>query len=420
MKKQFLPSKNSNNSSIPPSQDENRPKRNQSLRGNSHRKTGGQKGHRGSTLEMSTTPDQIKELMPGYCNICGNDLGDTVACLLSKRQVVELPPIKPIIIEYQGYARKCTCGHLQKGEYPPQVTNHIQYGPGVEASVAYLSVYQYVPIKRMAEMFDQVFNLPISQGTITNILQRMGRKSQPIYDAIHSKIAQSKVVGGDETGAKVNGDKYWAWVWQNAFLTFITVSVSRGKQTVRQLFPEGFVNAILCSDRWKTHISTYAKGHQLCLAHLLRDLNYLIELEATSWANSMKTLFQKAIKLKHECSEYEPKDPKALEIENKLDQLLARQLDKRKAPKTIVFQDSMQDYRDYLFTFLYNKGVPPDNNASERAIRNFKVKMKVSGQFKNGHQTFAILRSVADTCIKRNIPVYKAMNLIAQINLAGV
>ena len=80
----------------------------------------------------------------------------------------------------------------------------------------------------------------------------------------------------------------------------------------------------------------------------------------------------------------------------------------------------MADYRDYLFTFLYYKDVPADNNGSERAIRNFKVKMKVSGQFKTGHHTFAKLRSVVDTCIKRNIPVFKAMNLIAQVNLAAV
>jgi len=69
-------------------------------------------------------------------------------------------------------------------------------------------------------------------------------------------------VGGDETGAKVNGNKYWALTWQSPSLTFITVSASRGKQVVQQLFPNGFVNAILCSDRWATHISTHAKGDQ--------------------------------------------------------------------------------------------------------------------------------------------------------------
>lgn len=74
---------------------------------------------------------------------------------------------------------------------------------------------------------------------------------------------------------------------------------------------------------------------------------------------------------------------------------------------------------DYLFTFLYNKDVPPDNNGSERGIRNFKVKMKISGQFKTGHETFAKLRSIIDTCIKKNIPVLQTMNRIAQINIVA-
>jgi len=409
--------KNSRNSSIPPSKDENRPKRNQSLREKSNRKPGGQEGHKGATLTMAEVPDDIKKLIPDYCNCCGSDLRETEAILVSKRQIVELPPIKPIYIEYQSYTRKCTCGHQQTGEYPPYVSNHIQYGSSVEAAVGYYSVYQYLPFKRMSEMFAHVFDLPISQGSIGNMLERLGRKSQTIYDAIHSSIAKSNVVGGDETGLKVNGDKFWAWIWQNAILTFISISASRGKQTVQKLFPAGFVNAILNSDRWKTHITTYAKGHQLCLAHLLRDLNYLIELEETSWAKNLKSLFKQAIKLKKKCSEYQRGSSDALTIETKMDELISEQLNKDKTPKTIVFQNSMHDYRDYLFTFLYNKDVPPDNNGSERGIRNFKVKMKISGQFKTGHETFAKLRSIIDTCIKKNIPVLQTMNRIAQINI---
>ena len=78
----------------------------------------------------------------------------------------------------------------------------------------------------------------------------------------------------------------------------------------------------------------------------------------------------------------------------------------------------MSDYRNYLFPFLYDKDIPPDNNGSERGIRNIKVKMKISGQFKTGYDTFAKLRSVIDTCIKRNIQVLYAMQQIAKFNPA--
>ena len=406
--------KNSNNSSIPPSKDENRPKRNQSLREKSGKKPGGQKGHKGTTLSFIEVPDRIEKIIPDYCNCCGKDLRGIEAKLDSKRQVVELPPITPIYIEYQSYIKTCTCGHKQKGDYPLHITNHIQYGPSVEALVGYLSVYQYLPFKRMTELFSDVFHLPISQGSIGNLLQRMGTKSHVIYDAIQSSIANSKSIGGDETGLKVNGKKYWAWIWQNTMLTFIAISISRGKQTVQKLFPTGFINATLNSDRWKTHIATYARGHQLCLSHLLRDLNYLIELESTQWATDLKNLFKKTLELKRKKPQYDKDDKQVVIIETEMDKLLSTKLNQERTPKTVTFQKSMIDNRDYLFPFLYDNDIPPDNNGSERGIRN--IKMKISGQFKTGHDTFAKLRSVIDTCIKKELSVLHSMQQIAKFN----
>ena len=410
--------KNSSNSSIPPSKDENRSRQNQSLREKSERKSGGQSGHIGTTLKMVEVPDKIEKLIPDYCNVCGNDLREIEARFDSKRQVVELPPINPIYIEYQSFVKTCSCGHHQIGNYPSQITNHIQYGASVEALVAYFSVYQYLPYKRMTELFSGIFNMPISQGSIDNILQRMGRKSLPIYNAIQKAIALSKSVGGDESGLKVLAEKFWAWIWQNISYTFIAISNNRGKQTVQKLFPNGFINAVLNSDRWRTHISTYARGHQLCFTHLLRDLNYLIELESTQWAEKTKTLFKKALELKRLNPQYDIFDPLAIEIETEMDKLLSEQLICKKTPKTVIFQNSMNDYRNYLFPFLYDKDIPPDNNGSERGIRNIKVKMKISGQFKSGQDSFAILRSIIDTCIKKDLPVLATLQQIATFNLA--
>ena len=407
--------KNSSNSSIPPSQDENRPVR-KSLREKSGLKPGGQKGHKGSTLKMTNTPNMTEKLVSEFCQRCGNDLRDVSPDFESKRQVVDLPEIKPIYTEYQCYSRKCTCGHVQIPIYPEHVNNHIQYGASVEAAVGYYSAYQYLPYKRMSELFSHFYNLPISEGTIGNMLERLGQRAQTIYESIQSAIAESKIaVGGDESGARVNGKKFWAWVWQTAKYTFITVSASRGKKVIEHFFPEGFKNAVLVSDRWVSHINTYAKGHQLCMAHLLRELNYLIELESTAWAKSIKTLFKKALELKREKPKYSKDDTRALEVETTLNQLLSNELCEDEKTKSLTFQKSLSNYRDYLFTFLYHEDVPPDNNASERGVRNFKVKLKISGQFKTGHGAFAQIRSVIDTLIKNDINVLHALKLVAQI-----
>ncbi len=407
--------KNSSNSSIPPSKDENRPKRNQSLREKTGRKPGGQKGHPGDTLRMTATPDEIIMLVPEYCNKCGNDLRAIEALLESKRQAIEMPPIRPKYIEYQRFSKQCGCGHKQYGEYPAYMTNHIQYGPSVEAMVGYYSVYQYLPFNRMKQMFSQVFNLPLSEGTLVNIVEKLSKKAQPIYEGIRTFIENSNSVGGDETGIKVNGDKWWGWIWQNIHASYISITPNRASQTINESFPRGFPNAILNSDRWRPHLSTKAQGHQLCIAHLLRDLNYLIELEKTQWAIEMKKLFQVALKLKREKQQYQKDSPPTVKIELETDKLLEETLNKADTPKTLVFKNAMKTHRQSLFRFLYHKEVPPDNNGSERGVRNFKVKQKISGQFKTGQNAYATLRSIIDTSIKRNIPVMQSMKLIAQI-----
>jgi len=412
--------KNSNNSSIPPSKDENRPLR-KSLREKSGRKTGGQQGHFGTTLQMTDNPDKTEMLVSDFCQCCGNDLRNVTQMFISRRQVVDIPVIKPLYTEYQCYSRKCSCGHEQISDYPSHVTNHIQYGSTVEAAVGYYSVYQYLPYKRMSELFLHFYNLPISEGSIGNMLKRLGQRVQPVYDSIQVAVAKSKTaVGGDESGAKVNGKKFWAWIWQTVMLTYITVSESRGKKVIDQLFPGGFANAVLVSDRWRSHISTNAKGHQLCLVHLLRELNYLIELEKTAWATNVKTVFKQAIELKRKLPEYDHNDQRVLKIETNLNKLLTETLQKDKTPHTLVFQNSLKDNREFLFTFLYNKDVPPDNNASERGIRNFKVKLKISGQFKTEHKSFAKIRSVIDSCKKNDVPVIQALNLVAQMPIFAV
>jgi transposase len=72
-------------------------------------------------------------------------------------------------------------------------------------------------------------------------------------------------------------------------------------------------------------------------------------------------------------------------------------------------------HQQSILNFLWYHQLPPDNNGSERAIRNIKVKQKISGQFKSdqGADCFAVLRSVIDTTIKAGQNVLAALRLIA-------
>lgn len=410
--------KTSKNSHISPSHDLSR--KNQSLREKSDKPVGGQVGHKGHTLEMSKSPDEIKELRPDFCNNCGASLSGQPSELISRRQVIDIPPIVPITTEYQNFEVTCSCGHHQKGDYPEGVTNHIQYGPNIQSLVVYHSVYQYLPFYRLQSFFKQVTSVNLSKGTIENILRRTASKAQNTYETLRKVVEVSFYVGSDETGGKLNGSKLWFWVWQNALVTFIVAACSRSKQVIEDTFPQGLPNAILCSDRLAAQLSTWTKGTQICLAHLLRDLNYIIELEKTPWAVEFKALLKEAMALKKLKTHYDKDDELVKAIEIKADKLLAQSFEELNwttdnQHKTITFFNAMLKLRHALFPFLYYPDVPPDNNSSERAIRLIKVKTKISGQFKSLHQEFAVLRSVIDTAVKNGQPVFQAVKAIVNI-----
>ena len=390
--------KDSSNSHKPPSSDIY--SKNRSLRVQSGRKAGGQQGHKGSTLQMRTEVSRTEPLIPIVCTVCEHLLDRSKAVLLERRQVVDVPPIYPEVIEYQAYGIPCTCGHHQVAPFPPGVDNHIQYGPNVAALTVYHNVYQYVPFKRLQHFFTHVCHLPLSIGTLENIVSRMANKARPIWEGYQQALQDASAIGGDETSAKVNGKKQWIWVWQSALITFLAVSTSRGNAIVEKLFPNGFPLATFCSDRWKAQLKTQAQKHQICIAHLLRELIYIIQIENTDWAKKFKELLLKTIKLKQENDAYPQNHELTRQIETQLDELLKEEISDKYADKTRTFKNSMSKYRTAILPFLYDHEVNFDNNASERSIRNVKVKLKVSGQFKSGHEDYCILRSIIDTTIK--------------------
>ncbi len=411
--------KNSSNSSIPPSKDENRPQR-RSLREKTGRKPGGQRGRKGNTLKMVPIPDIIKKHVADYCNCCGSDISEVTAEFAGKRQVIDIPEIKPKVTEHQVFKKTCKCGHQNMADYPHRIKAPVSYGENIESLIGYFHTRQYVPFKRMQEIFNDVLHVPISEGGLHYLLKKLVKKALPAYELIKEKLLEdcTLAIGSDETGVKINGKKHWAWTWQNQKATYISITDNRSIKSIKENFENGFKRNVLVHDCWRSHFNTPALTHQICIAHLLRDLNYLTERYEHPWSKTCKSIFLSAINLKKEMSEVKhyTSNSERTNLENRLDEILKHQLpiDNK---EMISFQNRLIKYRDFLFTFLYHPKVPPDNNASERAIRNIKVKQKISGQFKapSGGHAFAVLRSVTDTIIKNKQNVVKSLKVISNL-----
>jgi len=189
--------KTSKNSHNPPSID--KWGKNQSLRQKSDKPVGGQAGHKGSTLEMTATPDVTEKIYPNYCNKCGRSLEGSSFELVARRQVIDIPPIVPVTTEYQSFGLRCACGHHQCGSFPSGVENHVQYGKNIQSLVIYQSWYQFLPFGRLQDFFQKVCGVCLSKGTIENILRRSAQKARSAYEALKEVVTESPYVGSDET-----------------------------------------------------------------------------------------------------------------------------------------------------------------------------------------------------------------------------
>jgi transposase len=324
--------------------------------------------------------------------------------LIGKRQVIDIPVIKASVAEHRIFQSVCACGHVTSGDYPAGVTAPVQYGNNLIALTAYLSSRQYVPYSRLSELIKSITTISMSQGTVYNLLNKAANMVLPIYEGIKEEIAKSGTIGADETGVKVTMNKFWAWTWQTMLATYITISPSRGFATVLQTFPEGFPHATLVSDAWGAQLKTPAKRHQLCLAHLFRELNYFQELYQIKWVTDMKDVLSRAINLKKSMTsgQYDQPSKERSDLLSEFDQLINQELPD-KYSKIFPLKRRLNKRKQQVFNFLYYPQVPYENNGSERSIRNLKVKQKVSGGFRSyrGAEIFAILRSVVDTIIKK-------------------
>lgn len=411
----------SNTSSTPPSFDIGRSNK-KSLRPSSNLKSGGQPGHKGSNLKMADKADEIIEYRPSFCLSCGEALNGSTGKFVSRKQEIEIPPIVPKYIEHQSYSCSCaSCGYETVSQLPDYLKANIQYGARIQALVGMFSVQQYIPFKRMTQIMSSVFNISLSQGTVNNILKSLTLKAEPAYEYIRKGVEKSAVVGGDETGCKINGGKNgrgWFFVFQTTLLTFISVSLSRGFINIASLFKNGFPMSVYVTDCLSAQLKVKAKLHQICTAHLLRELNNFIDACDCEWSKKMKLLFQKAINLKKELTEndYLYENEGVTMLEKELDLLLKTEPE-NKHKKLRAFKNRLNKNREAIFTFLHHPKVPPDNNGSERAIRNVKVKMKVSGQFKTlyGAHCFAVMRSIIDTTNKNAQNVFNALTNLAKL-----
>jgi len=406
------PPKTPGNSSVPPSAG---PKPNRDER--RRKKRGPKRGHQGLSRRRAA-PDLIVRCRPTVCRGCGAALEATGQRRVRRSQVIELPELRPVVVEAQVYAARCVrCGERTMGEAPAGLESTRTFGPRVEALLGYLHYGHHLSHERLVTVCDSVFGLRISEGAIASALARLAVRAQPEVDAIREAVRASPAINSDETGVRVDGRNWWHWVFQTPAASYHVIVPSRGADIVARFLGEARPE-VWGSDAFPTQFAAPAAQHQLCLSHQIRDLTYAVEADGSAgalWARELRHVFSRALRLHRERGQVTPTTfaNRRVRVERAADRLIfgvpigvgeAWQLQKR-----------YRRHHGKLFVCLHRDDVEPTNNSSERDLRNSVIHNKVTGGYRSrrGAEQGAIFATLLTTARKLRQNAYERLCSIA-------
>jgi transposase len=420
----------SHNSSKPPSTDFFVKKNTnfKSRRKKSDKNPGGQEGHPGTTLEMSTNPDEVIEHPIDCCKECGHSLEDVEAEAYERRQIFDIPPVNLIVTEHRSQIKICPhCGRLNKADFPELVKYPVQYGPNILTSAIYCKNYQFIPYERISEFYKDVMGIKICSATIIRAERECFKNLDKFENVIREKLITSHVIHCDETGMKIKKEGYWLHVASNDKYTCYLVHQKRGSEATdaMEILPK--FKGIAVHDGFKSY-NKYECDHALCNAHLQRELTGIEENYKQQWAKEMNELLTEMKKYTDECKEQiQELDPERIKVlEKRFDVIVTKGIEEnppsqnpqRKgkrgvSPKTKArnLLDRFIEHKEKILRFLRDLRVPFENNQAERDIRMMKLQQKISGTFRTtrGAEAFCRIRAYISTIKKNGLPVLEGI-----------
>lgn len=426
--------KDSRNSSKPPSSDgfkKPAPKSQRRKAGKSH---GGQKGHRGHTLQQIAEPDEVVTHEVSVCHACGYSLDGISSAHDERRQVFDIPPVAMHVTEHQGQVCVCpACRTKNRALFPKQVNAPVQYGLRLKAWIVYFHQYQLLPYERVCELMADLLGQPVSRATLVEAERRFFDKVKPAEDKIVTQILSEPVAHFDETGIGVEGKTQWLHVASTDTLTHYHVHLKRGQIGIEAGGVLPNYMGVAVHDAWKPYFKFEESSHALCHAHHLRELTGIYEQEGQQWAKDMGDLL---IEMKETVESERILDLATLfDFEQRYDQLIEDGIEederlhpmpakpkgkrgrtKQSPAKNLL--DRLQTYRSEALGFIRDPCIPFDNNQAERDVRMAKVQQKISGTFRDasGAERFCRIRGYISTMKKQSQSVLGAIHSVLKGN----
>ena len=415
---------NSQNSSKPPSSDGpevSKPRK----RGKIRRKRGAKKGH-APHMRKLFGPEDVTKFVPHEPQACTCGCEDLVECDEEplRHQTVDMPPIKPVVIEHVQHVRRCKkCGNLVYAPLPDDIRRNI-FGPGVLANVGILTGMLNTSKRKALAVITEVFHVPMSLGGLSNCEARIAEALEQPYNDTLEHVYQRQVAHADETGwPRGNREKGWLWAFCCTTAGVFMVHANRSQKAARKLI--GSFVGMLVSDRYNAY-NFYKFVRQICWAHLKRDFKAISEADGRLGKIGLELykLAKKILKMRKRVRDgtlqWKTFQRRMPELQKRVELLLkaGARFDGKLGGKC---RDILK-HKEYLWTFVEDENVEPTNNFAERIIRQGVLWRKTSfgTQSERGARYVERILTVCATCRLQDRSIIEYLRHACHNHLNGI
>lgn len=430
-----LISRNSSNSSMPPSTDDlpgrKKPGRKaKPVAGGGKRKRGKQPGSAGTHLPWADDAEVMDHRPTGACE-CGTDLAEAADDGVERAcQVTDVPLVTVTTTEHRMHRVRCACGreHVAPAPADTATANTRVYGANLRALVVYLLVFQHVPVHRCVQLIFDLTGATPSVGFVHGMLARCAAALRDVGQLIKTLITLAAVAHFDETTLRVGKAGVKKYVWSASTTLYTMFALGRRTGKAFNAFGVGAdFRGVAVHDRYVVYDTpgNFAEGvlHQLCCSHLLRDLADAAEsYPDANWpaqcARALRGLIHAANVARHAGHDQVDVNAREKLIGEFRDGVLVGLKDvprqggpkTKQAPARSLLED-LRDRHDDVMRFCYDTTIPPTNNLAERDLRPTKTQQKISGRLTAEDVTIARLtiRGYISTAVKHGINALTAL-----------
>lgn len=380
------------------------------------KKTGGQAGHAGSTLKMVATPDATLVHHAAQCPCCGRAFSAAeIAFITDRRQVFDLPEPRLVVTEHRLGVIPC-CGQLHKGAFPAWVSAPVQYGLRLSALSSMLNTDYRMPLDKISQLLGDLYGCSYNESTAMSANEKLYQALALVEQQIKAHILESQVAHFDETGMRVEGSLHWFHTACTGLFSYLYVHQKRGANALQEeeSLLKDFSNWAI-HDCWASYFDFKGCKHALCNAHILRELNNLIE-QGCQWAAAMRTFLLELYQASEKGTKTAANKPCWLARYQKICRQahaeepapVPRQRGKPKNSKGRNLLNRLLKHEHAILAFAFVQQVPFTNNRAEQDIRCIKIKQKVAMSFrtKKGAQIYARIQGFIATCRKQKMKVF--------------